>query len=240
MTWAREYTAFRAEMREWIEANVPAGLKELADWSWQPIAGGKRGAALAKATDSPIYREWSTRLLDAKLICAQWPVEFGGQGWDAVRFSVFNEELRRYGVPAVRRGMGETLVGPPIMAHGTPEQQAYFLPRIVSGEDVYCQGYSEPNHGSDLGAVETKGVVDGDELVITGPEDLDLGRAERQHDLRAVSHQPRRAQAPRPLLRPGAVLQGERRDGACRYVRCRARRGSARTSSTARGRRCST
>ena len=163
-----EYVAFRGEMREWIEGNAPAGLKELADWSWQPIAGGKRGAALVAAATSPIFREWERRLLDAKLICAQWPVEFGGRGWDAVRFSVFNEELRRQGVPAVRRGMGETLVGPPIMAHGTPEQQAYFLPRIVSGEDVYCQGYSEPDHGSDLGAVETKAVVDGDELVITG------------------------------------------------------------------------
>jgi alkylation response protein AidB-like acyl-CoA dehydrogenase len=163
-----EYAAFRAEMRGWIEDNVPAGLAELADWSWQPVAGGKRGAALTAAATSPIYREWSERLLEAKLICAQWPVEFGGRGWDSIRFSIFNEELRHQGVPAVRRGMGETLVGPPIMAHGNPEQQAYFLPRIVSGEDVYCQGYSEPDHGSDLGAVETKAVVDGDELVITG------------------------------------------------------------------------
>jgi len=163
-----EYTVFRSEMRTWITDNAPAGLRELADWSWQPVAGGKRGAALLKATANPIYREWSKRLLDANLICAQWPKEFGGRGWDAVRYSVFSEELRRHGVPAVRRGMGETLVGPPIMVHGTPEQQAYFLPRIVSGEDVYCQGYSEPNHGSDLGAVETKGVIDGDELVITG------------------------------------------------------------------------
>jgi alkylation response protein AidB-like acyl-CoA dehydrogenase len=85
-----------------------------------------------------------------------------------VRFAVFNEELRRQGVPAVRRGMGESLVGPAIIVHGTPEQKAYFLPRIVAGEDVYCQGYSEPDHGSDLGAVETRGVVDGDEIVIHG------------------------------------------------------------------------
>jgi alkylation response protein AidB-like acyl-CoA dehydrogenase len=163
-----EYVAFRSEMREWIEGNIPAGLKELANWGWQPVAGGRRGAARAKAAADPVYREWERRLADAKLICAQWPVEFGGRGWDPLRFAVFSEELRRQGVPPVRRGMGESLVGPPIIVHGTPEQKAYFLPRIVSGEDIYCQGYSEPNHGSDLGAVETRGVVDGDELVITG------------------------------------------------------------------------
>ena len=101
-----EYAAFRLEMREWIEANAPAGLKELADWSWQPVAGGKRGAELLKATADPIYREWTKRLLDANLICAQWPEEFGGRGWDSIRFAVFNEELRRHGVPAVRRGLG--------------------------------------------------------------------------------------------------------------------------------------
>jgi alkylation response protein AidB-like acyl-CoA dehydrogenase len=163
-----EYVTFRSEMREWIGSNIPKGLKELANWGWQPIAGGRQGAGRIQAMSDPIYREWEERLADAKLVCAQWPVEVGGRGWDAVRFAVFNEELRHQGVPAVRRGMGESLAGPAIIVHGTAEQKAYFLPRIVSGEDVYCQGYSEPNHGSDLGAVETKGVVDGDELVING------------------------------------------------------------------------
>jgi alkylation response protein AidB-like acyl-CoA dehydrogenase len=64
--------------------------------------------------------------------------------------------------------MGESLVGPSIIVHGTAEQKAHFLPRIVSGEDRYCQGFSEPNHGSDLAGVETRGVVDGDEIVISG------------------------------------------------------------------------
>ena len=64
--------------------------------------------------------------------------------------------------------MGEALVGPAIIVHGTEEQRAHFLPRIIDGVDVYCQGYSEPDHGSDLGAVSTSGVVDGDEIVITG------------------------------------------------------------------------
>ena len=163
-----QYKKFRAEIRDWIEQNAPEGLAELAHWGWQPVAGGRRGRGLVQAQSDPIYQEWSRRLSDANLICAQWPSEVGGQGWDGVRVAIFNEELRQKGVPAVRRGMGETLCGPAIIVHGTPEQKAYFLPRIVAGLDVYCQGYSEPNHGSDLGAVETRGIVDGDELVITG------------------------------------------------------------------------
>src|SRR6202042_3740671 len=74
----------------------------------------------------------------------------------------------RAGLPRVVRGMGEGLVGPSIIVHGTPEQRAHFLPRIISGTDVYCQGFSEPGHGSDLAGVQTRGVVDGDEIVITG------------------------------------------------------------------------
>src|SRR6202035_5117632 len=72
------------------------------------------------------------------------------------------------GVPVVTRGMGEWLVGPSIIVWGTDEQKAHFLPRIIDGTDRYCQGFSEPDHGSDLAGVETRGVVDGDEMVITG------------------------------------------------------------------------
>ena len=163
-----QYAAFRAEIRGWIAAHAPDGLRELADWGGPMFAGGRRAARLAAATAAAPYLEWTDRLVDARLLCAQWPTSVGGQGWDAVRAAVFAQELRRAGVPYVRRGMGEGLVGPAIIVHGTDAQRAHFLPRIVSGEDVYCQGYSEPDHGSDLAAVETRGVVDGDELVITG------------------------------------------------------------------------
>jgi alkylation response protein AidB-like acyl-CoA dehydrogenase len=87
---------------------------------------------------------------------------------DAVRLAVLNEEFHRAGLPRVHRGMGESLVGPSVIVHGTPEQRARFLPRIISGTDVYCQGFSEPGHGSDLASVQTRGVIDGDEIVITG------------------------------------------------------------------------
>src|SRR5260370_9476993 len=96
---------------------------------------------------------------------------------DAVRLAVLNEEFHRAGVPRVHRGMGEAFVGPSVIVHGTPEQRSYFLPRIITGDDVYCQGFSEPAHGSDLAAVETRGIVDGDEIVISGQKVWTSGAA---------------------------------------------------------------
>jgi alkylation response protein AidB-like acyl-CoA dehydrogenase len=168
---------FRAELRDWIAAETPAGLTGLADWRSAMTAGGRRGTRLAAAQSAPAYAEWTEKLLARRLVCPQWPAEFGGQGMDAVRVAVLNEEFDRAGVPRVTRGMGESLVGPSVIVHGTPEQQACFLPRIISGADVYCQGFSEPGHGSDLAAVETRGVVDGDEIVITGQKVWTSGAA---------------------------------------------------------------
>ncbi len=155
---------FRMQIRRWIADNVPPGLAEMAQWNLPNNRFDRRAQALT----SPQYGEWERRLLDAHLICPNWPASYGGSGFTPVQMLVFGEELVRAGIPRVERGMGERLVGPAILAHGTPEQKAFFLPRIVSGEDIYCQGYSEPDHGSDLAAVETKGVVDGDEIVIHG------------------------------------------------------------------------
>jgi alkylation response protein AidB-like acyl-CoA dehydrogenase len=163
-----EIAEFRAQIRDWISANAPAGLAELTDWTMTATTGGYQGSELARAAADPAYAQWEARLADARLICPQWPAEFGGQGMDGVRVAVLNEEFHRAGVPRVRRGMGEALVGPSIIAHGTPEQRAHFLPRIISGEDVYCQGFSEPNQGSDLAGVQTRAEVDGDEIVVTG------------------------------------------------------------------------
>ena len=163
-----EIARFRADLRDWIRAEAPDGLTALADWNMAVTAGGYRREELAAAMGQPPYAAWERKLAAQRLICPQWPEEFGGQGMDAVGVSVLNEEFHRAGVPRVHRGMGEALVGPSVIVHGTPEQRAYFLPRIISGADVYCQGFSEPGHGSDLAAVETRGIVDGDEIVITG------------------------------------------------------------------------
>ena len=124
-----EIAQFRAELRDWIAAEAPPALPGLADWNMPVTAGGRTHAKLAEAEAHPAYAEWEAKLAGQRLICPQWPEEFGGKGLDAVRGAVLNEEFYRAGVPRVTRGMGEWLVGPSIMVHATPEQRAYFLPR---------------------------------------------------------------------------------------------------------------
>jgi alkylation response protein AidB-like acyl-CoA dehydrogenase len=162
-----ELRAFREEIRTWITEHTPAGLAELADWSSVMMAGSSGGVSQG-ALEHSLHQEWERRLLDAHLICPQWPEAVGGRGWDAARVAIFNEECHRANVPRVRRGMGESLVGPSIIVHGSDEQRARLLPPIIRGEVRYCQGFSEPNHGSDLAGVEMSGELDGEELVITG------------------------------------------------------------------------
>ena len=161
-----EAAQFRGSIREWIDQNAPHGMAEMTDWNAAGMTGGYDVNTSAYA--SPQYAEWERRLLEAKLVCPRWPERFGGRGLTALQFAIFAEELHRANLPRVLRGFGENMVGPSIMAHGTPEQQAHFLPKIISAEHVYCQGFSEPSNGSDLAGVRTKGVVDGDEIVITG------------------------------------------------------------------------
>jgi alkylation response protein AidB-like acyl-CoA dehydrogenase len=163
-----EVEQFRAELRAWIEAEAPEELAGVYDWSGHTVFAGHDSMVRLAATKHPSYAQWEAKLVARRLVCPEWPEEYGGQGLDPVRTSVLNEELQRAGLPRVTRGAGESLVGPAVIAHGTPEQKAAFLPKILTGEHVYCQGFSEPNHGSDLAAVETRGVVDGDEIVITG------------------------------------------------------------------------
>src|SRR5215472_14808003 len=172
-----EIDQFRHELCDWIAEHAPPGLAGLIDWRMAAIPGGYRTSGLMEALRHPAHAAWEHALAGAKLICPQWPAEFGGQGMDSVRLAVLNEEFHAAGVPRVRRGMGENLVGPSVIVHGTAEQQAHFLPRIISGEDVYCQGFSEPDHGSDLAGVQTRADVDGDEVVITGTKVWTSGAA---------------------------------------------------------------
>jgi alkylation response protein AidB-like acyl-CoA dehydrogenase len=97
-----------------------------------------------------------------------WPVEVGGRGWDALQMVVWNEELAAAGMPRANRGLGEHLLGPAVIVHGTPEQRQYFLPRVISGTDIYAQGFSEPEAGSDLAALRTRGRVEGGEIIVDG------------------------------------------------------------------------
>ena len=111
---------------------------------------------------------WTDRLREARWLCLGWPEVYGGRALSGLEAAAVDAEFKRAGVPRPTLGMGESLVGPAIIVHGTDEQKARFLPRILDGTDRYCQGFSEPDAGSDLANVQTRGVVDGDELVITG------------------------------------------------------------------------
>lgn len=157
----------RVKFRQWISDNAPRGLAELADWC-APLAAYDESPRMRVAKASPEYAAWEQALLDARLICPAWPQDQGGRGLSALEMGVFSEELHRAGLPRITRAQGEDLIGPAIILHGTDAQKRHFLPGIIAGQDWYCQGYSEPNCGSDLAAVETTAIVDGDEIVING------------------------------------------------------------------------
>src|SRR5580658_9221847 len=131
----KESQEFRTELRQWIEDNRPKGLERLNEMTFYGSPNG------LSDPDREAYEAWIARLLDARLICPQWPEEVGGRGLSGLHMAILNEEFVRARVPRVIRGGAEILVGPSIIVHGTPEQKAYFLPRILSGEDTYCQGF---------------------------------------------------------------------------------------------------
>jgi len=147
--------AFRDELRQRLEANRPEELIGVE-------------AERAVFGEVPGVAEWTDKLYKAGYLCVAWPLEYGGRGLTGLEVVVMNEEFARAQVPRVTRGMGEWLVGPSIIVWGSDEQKAHFLPRIIDGRDRYCQGFSEPDAGSDLASLQTLGVVDGDEIVITG------------------------------------------------------------------------
>ncbi|MCC6387145.1 MAG: acyl-CoA dehydrogenase family protein, partial [Dehalococcoidia bacterium] len=102
-------------------------------------------------------------------IAPAWPKEYGGLGASIYEQMVFNEEFGYYGAPDTgTRGFGVGMIGPTLIIHGNEEQKKRYLPRITSGEDIWCQGYSEPGAGSDLASLQTRAVRDGDEYVING------------------------------------------------------------------------
>ncbi len=150
-----EDLAFRDEVRAFLEASLTPELR----------AAGR--AATSVFCDPKHTLPWQ-RILNARGWAApSWPKEYGGPGWTEMQRYVFAAECARAGAPPLAP-MGLRMVGPVIMGFGSPEQKAHYLPRILSGEDYWCQGYSEPGAGSDLASLQLRAESDGDDYVLSG------------------------------------------------------------------------
>jgi len=152
LTYTPEQDAFRAEARAWLEAHVPAS----------PLPSFDTRAGFEA------HREWEKTLHAGGFAMVPWPVEYGGRGADLLEWLVFEEEYYRAGAPGRVNQNGLFLLGPTIMEYGTPEQKARFLPKMASSEEVWAQGWSEPNAGSDMASIQTTALRDGDDYVING------------------------------------------------------------------------
>lgn len=154
--------AFRTEVREWLEENCPATMRTpMVDGEYP--GGGRR--AQYKNPDTKL---WMDRMAEKGWTAPTWPKEYGGGGLNVDEHAVLRQELARINARAPLVGMGLSMIGPALLEYGTEEQKQEHLPKIVSGEIWWCQGYSEPNAGSDLASLQTKAVLDGDEYVING------------------------------------------------------------------------
>jgi alkylation response protein AidB-like acyl-CoA dehydrogenase len=153
-----EDESFRREVRGWLADHV---IGEFA-------ALGGRGGSGDETFGFEVRLEWEKVLAADGWTGLGWPVEHGGRAASIAHQVIFNEEYVRAKAPGRVSVLGEGLLGPTIIQYGTAEQQARFLPPILAGTELWCQGYSEPNAGSDLANVQTKAVLDGDEWVVTG------------------------------------------------------------------------
>ena len=151
-----EQERFRGEVQGFLREQLPAG--------WEQRLGDGEGDSDAAWE---LSRRFTFKLAEKKWLAMAWPVEYGGLSADHMTQMIYNEQMAYHRAPG-GGGMGVAWVGPAIMLYGTDEQKRKFLPRITSGEDVWCTLYSEPGAGSDLAALQTRAVADGDEFVING------------------------------------------------------------------------
>ncbi len=153
-----EDAAFRAEARHWLEANLTGEFAEVRGLGRAGLQHEGRGLRSA----------WERKLGEDGWTCVGWPLEYGGRGAPVSQQVIWNEEYVRADAPARVNVMGEGLLGPTLIAYGTDEQKRRFLNPIRWGTELWCQGYSEPDAGSDLANVQTKAFLEDDEWVITG------------------------------------------------------------------------
>ncbi len=150
LTFTERETAFRDELRTWLADNAPGEMPEGDDasYAWR--------------------RDFQRRLAGGGWAAVHWPVEYGGRGASLTESAIFFEELGRSGVPLPANVLGLLLAGPTIMIWGTQEQKDRYLSPILTAEEIWCQGFSEPEAGSDLASLKTRAVKDGNDWVLTG------------------------------------------------------------------------
>ena len=150
LSYSPDEERFRADLRAWLEANPPGPEPEALD-EW--VAYGKR---------------WQRRLWEAGWCGIAWPAAYGGRGASLIQQIIFQEEMARVGAPQLINLAGLTMGGPVLIAHGTEEQKRRHLRPILAADEIWCQGFSEPNAGSDLASLRCKAERDGDDYVING------------------------------------------------------------------------
>lgn len=155
LTYPPEAETFRTEIRSWLHDNLPPGWFD-------------EGFEMTPDEKKRFNEQWPARLFAGGWICSTWPAEYGGKGLSTIEGVVLAEEFARARAPMRADFFGDTLVGPTILMNGTEEQKRFFLPKILDGSMRWCQGFSEPDSGSDLASLKTTAVLDGDEWVING------------------------------------------------------------------------
>ena len=167
MDWGDSTTqsAFRDDVRNFIAERLPARYQDSGDEgivaAWQADRKSDSEEARGAAED------WASALSEKGWVAPAWPKEYGGAGLSVMEQFIFNQEMAEQGAPGVG-GMGVSMLGPTLIVHGSDEQKAEHLPKILSGDVAWAQGYSEPGAGSDLASLQTRALRDGDEYVING------------------------------------------------------------------------
>ncbi|MGA1342255.1 MAG: acyl-CoA dehydrogenase family protein, partial [Hyphomonas sp.] len=155
LDFTRDEENFRDEVRNFLDEKLSVDLRAYA-----------RRMTSVYATKE-IALEWQRILVKQGWAAPSWPAEYGGTDWSVAKRYIFDVEMARAGAPPLSP-MGIGMCGPALIGHGSKTQKDYYLPRILSGEDFWCQGYSEPHAGSDLAALTMSAVMDGDDYICNG------------------------------------------------------------------------
>jgi len=156
LAYSKTDEAFRKEVRGWLKKNLPKKDKAVSEL----MPHDPERVRLAK--------EWQRKLYDAGYVAMSWPKEYGGQNADAMRQTIVNEELVLARAPGLVGASGLLMLGPTLIQYGTEEQRRRYLPKILTAEEIWCQGYSEPGAGSDLASLRTRAEIVGDEFIVNG------------------------------------------------------------------------